>query len=184
MGDEDRFDTEMLKLFSLPAGIEKEEVYDWILRNDVMIHEDQLCQAENPQMWYIIHVGMRNMKTIIKKLNKSIFGHPPNIKYINCAPVTLNTPQKAAYGIREPQDRPGNLDESYVQTNENVAAAASTDATAGQTMDGAAGQTAGTANLPPKPPRNNSRSNRQAAGQLAQVSLVNTTQVSLLVNTT
>ena len=108
MGDEDRFDTEMLKLFSLPAGIEKEEVYDWILRNDVMIHEDQLCQAENPQMWYIIHVGMRNMKTIIKKLNKSIFGHPPNIKYINCAPVTLNTPQKAAYGIREPQDRPGN----------------------------------------------------------------------------
>ena len=117
MGDDESFTTETLKIFFFPADATREDVHNWVLQHDVMVHEDQIVESDTATMWFIIHVGIKNMKSTINKLNKQMFGLPPHAKFINCAPATLTTPQKAQYGIREPQQLAGeNGDGSFIDS--------------------------------------------------------------------
>ena len=102
--DDEVFTTETLKVFSFPKEASRQDVHDWLMGNGVILDIEKIIPTNTPTAWFLKHVGITNMKSLIERLHKKPLGKPPNVTKIQCIPVTLSTPQKEQFGLRPPQE--------------------------------------------------------------------------------
>ena len=98
INEDDRYNTETVRMFSFPKEATKHEIHHWIVHEcNVNCEEDQILSTTTPNVWLLIHVGLDNVTSVINRLQGRKFAAK---KFINCVPLTQLTPVRRSRGIR------------------------------------------------------------------------------------
>ena len=103
MEDGEDFETET-KIFSFTEEAKRKDIHEWLLMNGVNLNIDKIKPTNSSTSWFLTHVGIENMKPLIRKVSDFTVTVEGKTRRIQCKPVSLNTPQKNQFNIRSPQN--------------------------------------------------------------------------------